>query len=88
VRRLYQDLQGRNRTIWIDWKDIPATANWKTEIYRNIEAADNFLFVVSPDSCASETCHEEINHAALNHKRLIAIVCREVKNKDLPPALK
>ena len=57
------------------------------EIFANIEAADNFLLVVSPEACAAEMCREEVAYADANHKRLIPIVCYPARSKDLPPAL-
>ena len=76
VRRLQEDLKQHNRDTWIDWQNIPPTAEWQREIFANIEAADNFLFIVSPDSCVSEMCRAEVAYAEANHKRLILIVCR------------
>jgi hypothetical protein len=67
VRRLHESLGQHNRDIWIDWQDIPPTAEWLKEIFASIEAADNFLFVVSPDSCACEMCREEVAYAEANH---------------------
>ncbi|MDP6599762.1 MAG: toll/interleukin-1 receptor domain-containing protein, partial [Candidatus Poribacteria bacterium] len=43
-------LTARDREPWADWQDIPPTADWLAEIYRGIEAADSFLFIISPDS--------------------------------------
>ena len=87
VRRLHEGLAEINRDVWVDWQSIPPTAEWMKEIFTSIEAADNFLFVVSPDACASHMCQEEVAYAEANHKRLIPIVCRPVKHGDLPPAL-
>jgi WD40 repeat protein len=87
VRQLHEGLAQQNRDVWVDWQSIPPTSEWMKEIFASIEAADNFLFVVSPDSCASEMCREEVAYAEANHKRLIPIVCRAVSNNDLPPAL-
>jgi len=51
VRHLFDQLKARDREAWADWQDIPPTADWLAEIYSGIEAADTFLFVISPDSC-------------------------------------
>jgi hypothetical protein len=87
VHLLHEGLAQQRLDVWIDWRDIQPTAEWLKEIFASIEAADNFLFVVSPDSCVSEMCREEVAYAEANHKRLISIVCRPVRNRDLPPAL-
>merc|ERR1712098_205296 len=60
-----------------DWQDIPPTADWLAEIYRGIEAADSFLFVISPDSVASEICTLEIEHAVKHNKRLVPVVWKD-----------
>jgi hypothetical protein len=52
VRDLNAALQKLNRDTWIDWRSIPDSAEWRAEIFAAIEAADNFLFIISPDSSA------------------------------------
>ena len=58
VRRLGDALVKHQREAWVDWKDIPLTAEWQQEIFLNIQAADNFVFIISPDSVASANCKE------------------------------
>jgi hypothetical protein len=87
VHRLHESLAQGSRDIWVDWQDIPPTAEWLREIFSSIEAADNFLFVVSPESCASEMCRQEVAYAEANHKRMIPVVCRPVDPQALPPAV-
>lgn len=87
VRRLGDALAAREREAWVDWKDIPLTAEWQQEILTNIEAADSFVFVLSPDSAASSNCRKEIDHAAVNNKRMVPILHRSVPDKDVPETL-
>ncbi len=57
VRHLWEALIQANQKTWIDWNDIPPTANWREEIYLGIEAANNFVFVLTSrdrDSAASD----------------------------------
>jgi len=68
--------------IWVDWEDISPAADWMDQILRGIESVDAFLFLVSPDSIASEVCKVEVTHAAKNNKRIIPIVVRQVEPKD------
>ena len=63
VRHLFDQLTARDREPWADWQNIPPTADWLAEIYRCIEAADSFLFIISPDSVASDICGLETEHA-------------------------
>jgi len=57
----------------------PPTA-WLAEIYRGIEAANTFLFVISPDLAASKVCTLEIEYAVKYNKRLVPVVWQETDN--------
>lgn len=74
VRHMVDALKAHERDTWVDWEDIPLTANWWQEICAGIEGAHTFLFVISPASLASPVCNLEIAHAVQNHKRLVPIV--------------
>ncbi len=78
VQRLHQVLLADQQEVWVDWEDIPPVADWRQEIYRGIEAADNFIFVMSPHSTSSVVCGEELEYALSHGKRLIPIVWQEV----------
>ena len=54
--------------IWVDWEDIPPTSVWLEEICAGIREADNFIFVISPHSLASEVCNREIEEAITQNK--------------------
>lgn len=77
VQVLNQALENSKYDAWVDWENIPLTADWWEEIKAGIEAADTFIFVISPDSVASKVCGQEIDHAVENNKRLVPIVYRE-----------
>jgi hypothetical protein len=87
VRTLHQALSAQKQSIWVDWEDIPPTADWLNEIYTAIEGSDTFLFVLTPESAASEVCRQEIEHAVRHQKRLVPVVRREVDPKIIHPAL-
>jgi WD40 repeat protein len=87
VRKFHDALAKLNREAWIDWEDIPPTAEWLNEIYAGIEGTDNFVFVISPESISSATCQKEIAHASANNKRLIPILHRAVPDHDVPEVL-
>ena len=84
VASLHQALAEQQRDTWLDTKDIPPTAEWLKEIFGAIEAADTFVFVVSPDGIISEVCQQEIMHAVKHHKRIIPVVRHEVDPKIVP----
>ncbi len=87
VQRLNEALAAKNRQVWVDWEDIPLTADWWAEIEEGIEVANTFVFIISPDSATSEVCRQEIEHAANHNKRIIPIVYRDVPPEDLPETL-
>lgn len=71
-----------DQEVWVDWESIPPATDWLEQIFRGIESSDAFIFMISPDSIQSEVCNVEIGRAALNNKRIIPIVLRDVKSKD------
>ncbi len=87
VQKLYQSFCNAKREVWVDWENIPLNSDWRDEIYRGIEAADSFVFVLSPDSVASQVCREEVDHAVANNKRLVPIVHKEVSYDEVHPEL-
>ncbi len=87
VRDLHAALKKLNRDTWIDWGSIPDSAAWRAEIFDGIEQADNFVFIISPDSVKSWMCAEEVEHAVASKKRLITILYQSVERDGLLPAL-
>src|SRR5262249_27409572 len=87
VRRLDEELKRRDREAWVDWEGIPPGDKWEKTIYGAIEATHSFIFVLTPDSTASEVCGREIAHAAANNKRLVPIVHRDVVADKVPKSL-
>ncbi len=82
VRQLHEQLVASKRDIWVDWEDIPLTADWWQEIQRGISSANAFIFVISPDSVKSPVCRDEINYAVDNNKRIVPILHRELVADD------
>ncbi|MCY7275458.1 MAG: TIR domain-containing protein, partial [Phormidesmis sp. CAN_BIN44] len=87
VRSLCDALQHYQRSPWVDWQDIPPSADWRQEIRTGILTAHTFLFVISPDSIVSKECLVELDYAIQHHKRLMPVVCQEVKAEQVHPAL-
>src|SRR5215475_2806322 len=88
VRRLDEELKRRDREAWVDWEGIPPGDASEKTIYGAIESTHTFIFVLTPDSIASEVCGKEIAHAAANNKRLVPIVHRDVVDDSVPKSLK
>jgi WD40 repeat protein len=87
VRRLAERLAGSGRRVWVDWQDIPPSARWRVEIYAAIEAAEAFVFVMSPASLESEVCREELRHAFTVNKRVVPVMIAEVDRSVVPADL-
>lgn len=87
VRQLWEALTQVNQDVWVDWDDIPPAEDWRQEIYRGIEAAHNFVFVLSPHSTASTVCGEELAYAIKHGKRLVPIVYQKVEDNQVNPEL-
>jgi len=87
VQRLDASLAERGKDVWVDWQDILPTAEWLEEVYEGVESSDNFLFVISPDSLASEVCARELGHALEQHKRLVPVVRRDARDEPVPEPL-
>jgi TIR domain len=52
-----------------------------------IEAADELLFIICPESVASEAWRVEIAHAVRQHKRLVPVLRTDVDPRDVPAEL-
>jgi WD40 repeat protein len=82
VRRLYNSLLESEQDAWVDWEDIPLTADWLEEAYAGIEGSNAFVFILSPASVHSGPCTLELEHALQNNKRLIPLLRSEVIDPD------
>ena len=87
VERLASALEARGRSTWVDWADIPPTAEWMSEITVAIDASDTVVVVLSPDSVASTVCGEELDAAVAANKRIVPVVVREVEPAEVSPEL-
>ncbi len=81
AKKLVERLHTPERDVWIDWEDIPWTADWWQEIRDGIERSDSFVFILSPASLSSLVCNLEIAHALDNNKRIVPIVLEEADHK-------
>ena len=84
VRRLDGRLAGSGRRVWVDWQDIAPSARWRAEIFAAIEAAEAFVFVMSPASLSSVVCREELRRALALNKRVVPVVIADVSEEVVP----
>src|SRR5947209_7789909 len=87
VERLEAALMARGIAPLIDKTEIYAFDEWWKRIETVIGQADTFVFVISPDSVASDVCKKEIAYAQSLNKRLAPIVWRRVEDDEVPDAL-
>src|SRR5437588_5341686 len=87
VRRLAEQLDARGKDAWVDWKDIAPTVEWRREIVAGVEAAEAFVFVISPASLRSHECGEELTAAIERRKRIVPLVLTEPNGVPVPEAL-
>src|SRR5262249_23392433 len=86
--RLEAALQARGFEPLIDRSEIFAFEDWWKRIEVLIGRADTVVFVLSPDTVASEVALKEVAHAASLNKRFAPIVYRRVEASATPEALR
>lgn len=87
ARELNEKLQDAGKMTWFDQESISTGVDFEKEIFKGIDSADNFLFVISPDSVESEYCEREVEYAQSLNKRFITILCRTTEPSSMPQAL-
>ena len=88
ARQLNTTLQEAGKTTWFDQESISTGVNFEKEIYKGIDGADNFVFVISPDAVDSEYCEREVNYASEQNKRFISVLHRETIPEMIPEVLR
>lgn len=87
ARKLNDTLQIQGMTTWFDQENIESGVDFQQEIFKGIENAENFLFIISPSSITSPFCKEEVDYAQTLNKRVVTVLHREVSTALLHPAL-
>lgn len=82
VHQLHDALAAQGRDAWVDWEDIPATADWWREIQAGVDGANAFIVVISPDSVRSEVCRREVDYAVSTNKRLVPVLRRDIVDPE------
>lgn len=84
ARRLNATLQSYGKITWFDQESIAEGSDFHKEIYKGIENADNFVFILSPDAVDSEYCADEVAYAVSLNKRIIPILYRDTPAQKIP----
>src|SRR5262245_59105240 len=85
--RLEAALKTRGFEPLIDRTDIYAFEDWWQRIEALIARADTVVFVLSPDSAASDVARKEVAFAASLNKRFAPILLRHVSSTAVPEAV-
>ncbi len=87
VASLAQALRAAKRDVFVDLDDVLKTEDWLKKILRGIDEANHFVFILSPDSVASEICSKELARAVDGHKRIIPVLYRPLGGEHAPEAV-
>jgi WD40 repeat protein len=88
VRGLAADLETRGKSVWLDTEGIEDAAVFPEAIRLAIEGSDAFVFVITPESAASQYCGQEVEHALELNKRLVPVLREAVADDALPEAVR
>lgn len=82
VIQLSQRLAVAKLKVWVDLNSIPLGVDYQQQINRDLERADNFLFVISPHAINSPHCAIELDQALRCHKRIIPLLHVKTIDRD------
>lgn len=88
VRQIREGFNKAGIDPWLDLEDIRPASQWQQEILIAVQACHNFIFILSPASCASEYCQWELQHALMHNKRIIPILAKPCDFNTIPYALR
>jgi hypothetical protein len=77
VEDLQQELERRGKQVWVDERIEPGS-QWRDRIRLGIEACKAMIFVISPESVASDACLSELDAAVSLHKLVVPVMYRPV----------
>lgn len=88
VDRLVSDLEALGKVnAYIDQHDIAPGEAWRDRLGHLIAASAAVVFVISPDSAASDICQWEVTQSHGLGKRLLPLVCRDLGSQPVPDLL-
>jgi WD40 repeat protein len=85
VNRLHKALTEAGKNTWVDYEDIPYGVDWEVEFLTNVDRADTFVPILSPEYLVRPYCQKELDRAIANNKRILPIVYRDADWDDLRP---
>ena len=85
--KIRKTLMREGLTIWTNQSDIKTGTSFEIEIKKGIEGADNFVYLISPDTLDSQYCRQEFAYATANNKRIIPLLIQQTDIKFIPAPL-
>ncbi|MEL7314457.1 MAG: toll/interleukin-1 receptor domain-containing protein, partial [Cyanobacteria bacterium J06559_3] len=85
--QIYDSLIRAGLTVWTSWQDIQKGVDFKEAIDLGIEAADNLVYLLSPDSLRSSWCRHEVQYALSLHKRIVPVLVQPIESETIPDSL-
>src|SRR5260221_11398706 len=85
VTQLVADLHKNNVPVWFDKESILAGQRWDDAIEKGLTDSTHLIFVLSPDSVASQNVKDEVDTAIDANKAIVPVLLQDVK---LPPPLR
>jgi tetratricopeptide (TPR) repeat protein len=80
----FRRLQDNDYRVWYD-EGISGGSRWTEDIARRLRGASLVVYLVTPNSAASENCANEIDYALDNHRPVLVV---HLKPTDLPEGQK
>ncbi len=87
ARKLRDALIAEGIDAYLDVEDIVKGEPWRERLGRLIASADALIFLLSPDSVASDVCGWEVNEAERLGKRVLPVVTRHTPQDAVPGRL-
>ena len=84
---LRDELRAAGFDAFLDVHDIDPGEKWKDRLGDLIASAEKIVFLISPDSVASDICEWEIDRAERLGKSILPVVVRETVSEAIPGRL-
>jgi WD40 repeat protein len=88
VRRLAEALTERGKDVWVDVDGVRDAEVFPAALRTAVEQSDGFVFVISPDSVASNYCEQEVEHALELNKRIVPLLLSTVPDEAVPEGVR
>jgi WD40 repeat protein len=88
VNRLVDGLTERGKDVWVDVEGIRDAEVFPAALRSAVEQSDAFVFVISPDSVASDYCEQEVEHALELNKRIVPLLLHAVADETVPQGIR